>query len=300
MIESKGEKAYQVFAHIVLILMVLSVVLPFLLLFMSSITDENTLIQNGYSFFPEKFSLAAYEYIVNQGSKVLRAYGITILVTVIGTFMNVAMSSMLAYGLSLRDLPLKRVFSFYVFFTMLFNGGLVPTYMMYTGTFHIGNTLLALIVPQFMLSAMNVILIRTFYNSSIPEALYEAAEIDGANHFQVFRNVVLPLGKPILVTMGLFSALAYWNDWTNGLYYLSGTDGQELYSIQNLLNQMMSQIEFLSTSGAASAVSSEISKVPSTSVRMAIAFVAMLPMLIIYPFLQKYFQKGIALGAVKG
>lgn len=300
MIESKSEKAYQAFAHVILILMVICVVLPFLLLFMSSITEENTLIREGYSFFPKKYSTAAYEYILNQGGKVVRAYGVTILVTAIGTFINIGMSALLAYGLSLKNLPFKRALSFYVFFTMLFNGGLVPTYMMYTSYFHIKNTLFALIVPQFLMSAMNVILIRTFYTSSIPDALYEAAEIDGAGHLKVFTNVVLPLGKPILVTMGLFSALGYWNDWTNGLYYLSGTEGQKIYSIQNLLNQMMSQIEFLSSSSAAGAVSSEISKVPATSVRMAIAFVAILPMLVIYPFLQKYFQKGIALGAVKG
>lgn len=301
MIESKGEKIYQVVAHIILIIMVLMIVLPFILLFMSSITDENTLLQNGYSYFPEKFSLTAYKYIWNQRAKVFKAYGMTILVTAVGTAINIAMSSMLAYGLSKPKLPFRRFFAFYVFFTMLFNGGLVPTYLMYTGTFHIKNTVFALLVPTFMMSAMNVIMIRTYYQSSIPDALYEAAEIDGAGPFKVFTTIALPLGKPILVSMGLFAALGYWNDWTNGLYYLSGTEGQELYTIQNLLNQMMSQIEFLSSnSTAASAASSDIAKVPQTAVRMAIAFVAMLPMLVIYPFLQKYFQKGIALGAVKG
>ncbi|MCI8389377.1 MAG: carbohydrate ABC transporter permease [Roseburia sp.] len=301
MIQSRSEKIYQIVAHIILMLMVFCIAMPFILLFMSSITDENTLIQNGYSYFPAKFSLTAYKYIWNQKAKVFQAYGMTILVTVVGTAINIAISAMLAYGLSKAKLPLRRFFAFYVFFTMLFNGGLVPTYMMYTGTFHIKNTVFALIVPAFMMSAMNVILIRTYYQTSIPDALYEAAEIDGAGPFKVFTTIALPLGKPILVTMGLFAALGYWNDWTNGLYYLSGTEGQKLYTIQNLLNQMMSQIEFLSSnSSAASAASSDIAKVPQTAVRMAIAFVAMLPMLVIYPFLQKYFQKGIALGAVKG
>lgn len=297
---TKSEKRFQIFAHAVLILMVIAIVVPFILLFMSSITDENTLIQNGYSFWPEKFSLDAYEYIWRQSSQIFRAYGITILVTIIGTTINVAMSSMLAYGLSLKKLPGKKIFTFYVFFTMLFNGGLVPTYLMYTGTFHIKNTLAALIVPTFLMSAMNVLLIRTFFQSSIPGALYEAAEIDGAGHFSIFTQIVLPLGKPIMVTMGLFSALNYWNDWTNGLYYLSGEEGYKLYSIQNLLNEMITKIEFLSSNSAAGSVGINLGQLPSTSVRMAIAFVAMLPMLIIYPFLQKYFQKGIALGAVKG
>lgn len=299
MLQSKKNKIYQLCTHAILILMSISVILPFLLLFMSSITDENMLIKNGYSFFPEAFNLEAYSYIWNHRLKIFKAYGVTIIVTIIGTAINMIMSSMLAYGLSLRNLPFKRAITFYIFLTMLFNGGLVPTYMMYSGFFQIQNTLAALVVPNFLMSAMNVILIRTFYQSSIPESLYEAAKIDGAGHLKVFSMIVIPLGKPILVTMGLFAALGYWNDWTNGLYYLSGTKGQEIFSIQNLLNQMMSQIEYLSSSSSG-AISSVVSKVPSTSVRMAIAFVAMLPMLMIYPFLQKYFQKGIALGAVKG
>ena len=208
---------------------------------------------------------------------------------------------MLAYGLSIRKLPFKRAISFYILFTMLFNGGLVPSYLMWTDTFKITNTIWALIVPNYMLSAMNVILIRTYYVSSIPEALYEAAEIDGASPFSVFKNIVLPLGKPILITMGLFAGLNYWNDWTNGLYYLRGSGGEKLYSIQNLLNRMISQIQFLAANAtAATSLGAEASKIPSTGVRMAIAFVAMLPILCIYPFLQKYFQEGIAMGAVKG
>lgn len=299
MIKSKRSRVYQLFANIVLILMSLTVILPFLLLFLSSVTNESILIKNGYSFFPEVFDFEAYAYIFNHRASIFKAYGITIIVTIIGTAVNILISSMLAYGLSLRGLPFKKAITFYIFFTMLFNGGLVPTYMMYSGFFHIQNTLAALIVPNFLMSAMNVILIRTFYQSSIHEALYEAARMDGAGHLSIYSKIVLPLGKPILVTMGLFAALGYWNDWTNGLYYLSGTKGQELFSIQNLLNQMMSQIEYLSANSSA-AVSTAAAKIPSTSVRMAIAFVAMLPMLIIYPFLQKYFQKGIALGAVKG
>lgn len=300
MLKSKENRIFQTLAHCVMILVLICVALPFILLFMSSITEENVLIRNGYSFFPEQFSFASYSYILNSGDKIIKAYGMTVLVTVIGTSCNIAMSAMLAYGLSLKDLPFKRIITFYVFFTMLFNGGLVPTYMMYTGTFHIKNTLFALLVPSFMLSAMNVMLIRTSFTGSIPDALYEAAKIDGAGHLSVFTKIVIPLGKPILVTMGLFSGLTYWNDWTNGLYYLSGTEGQKLYTIQNLLNEMISKIQFLSSSSVGGSLGAEASKIPATGVRMAIAFVAMLPILVIYPFLQKYFQEGIALGAVKG
>lgn len=299
MIQSKHNKAFQIFAHIILVLMTLLVMLPFLLVFLSSITDENALIANGYSFFPEKISFYAYQYIWQQGGKIFRAYGITIVVTVIGTVLNMFMSSLIAYPLSVKDLPYRRGITFYVFFTMLFNGGLVPTYLMYVNFFHIKNTIWALIVPGLLLSANNILLIRTYYSSSIPEALYEAAQIDGAGQFTVYSQIVLPLGKPIMVTMGLFTALGYWNDWTNGLYYLSGSAGQKLYSIQNLLNQMITDIQYLA-SGKVTNISMEVGRMPTVSIRMAIAFVTMIPLFIIYPFLQKYFADGITLGAVKG
>ncbi len=299
MVKSRNNRIFQVASNVVLILVTLMIVLPFLLVFISSLTDENVLIANGYSFFPEKFSFHAYQYIIQQGGTILRAYGITIFVTLIGTAANMVMSSLIAYALSVKELPFRRAITFYVFFTMLFGGGLVPTYMMYVNTFHIKNTIFALIVPGLLLSANNVLLIRTYYVTSIPNVLYEAAMIDGASHFTVYSKVVLPLGKPIMVTMGLFTALGYWNDWTNGLYYLSGKEGQSLYSIQNLLNQMITNIQYLS-SGKVLNVGAEISKVPAVSIRMAIAFVAMLPLLVIYPFLQKYFAEGITVGAVKG
>lgn len=247
-------------------------------------------------FFPKEFSIHAYKFIWDNAANVFRAYGITILVTVIGTSINVAMSALLAYPLSLKNLPGKRILNFYIFFTMLFNGGLVPTYLMYTGIFHINNTLLAYIVPGLLMSAMNVMLIRTFFATSIPDALFEAAQIDGASQFQIFFKIVLPLGKPILIAMGLLSGLGYWNDWTNGLYYIRDT---KLYGIQNLLNKMISDLTAL-TQNASGASTVAIADIPSASVRMAIAFVAMLPILCLYPFLQRYFTKGIALGAVKG
>lgn len=299
MLHSKGNTRFQILANSCMLAVTLMVVLPFLLVFISSITDENVLISNGYSFFPEKLSLYAYQYISGQGAKIFRAYGMTILVTLIGTAVNLLMSSMTAYVLSVRTLPFRPAITFYIFFTMLFGGGLVPTYMMYVNTFHIKNTIWALVVPGLMLSANNVLLIRTYYVTSIPEALYESAEIDGAGRMTVFRRIVLPLGKPILVTMGLFTGLAYWNDWTNGLYYLSGKDGQRLYTIQNLLNEMITNIQYLA-SGKVQNVGAEVNRMPTVSVRMAIAFVAMLPLLIIYPFLQKYFAEGITVGAVKG
>ena len=300
MTDSKSSRQFQIGINAVLILVTLMVVLPFLLVFISSITDENVLIRNGYSFFPEKISFYAYQYIIRQGDKILRAYGVTILATFLGTILNVAMSALMAYPLSVRTLPYRRGITFFIFFTMLFNGGLVPTYLMYENYFDIKNTLWALVIPNLLLSANNVLMIRSYYMTSIPDALFEAAKIDGAGHLRIFLSLVLPLGKPILVTMGLFSGLAYWNDWTNGLYYLSGNAGQKLYSIQNLLNQMITDIQYLASGKVAGNIGAEVAKLPATSIRMAIAFIAMLPLFIIYPFLQKYFAEGITLGAVKG
>lgn len=296
---SKDQKIFNLISHTVMILVTVMAVLPFVLVFLSSVTEENTLVLNGYSFFPEKFSLYAYEYIVMKGKKIFRAYAVTLFVTVVGTSINVMISAMLAYPLSLKDLPGKRIFTFYVVFTLLFNGGLVPTYLMYTSAFNVKNTIFALIVPNLLMHTMNVLLMRTYYSTSIPTELFEASEIDGASQFKIFGSIILPLGKPIAVTMALFSGLSYWNDWTNGLYYLTGYDGEQLYSIQNFLNKVVTDIQYLNSSQVGSN-SDILAKLPTVSVRMAIAFVAMIPILMLFPFLQKYFSKGIAMGAVKG
>ena len=296
---SKDQKIFNLISHTVMILVTVMAVLPFVLVFLSSVTEENTLVLNGYSFFPEKFSLYAYEYIVMKGKKIFRAYAVTLFVTVVGTSINVMISAMLAYPLSLKDLPGKRIFTFYVVFTLLFNGGLVPTYLMYTSAFNVKNTIFALIVPNLLMHTMNVLLMRTYYSTSIPTELFEASEIDGASQFKIFGSIILPLGKPIAVTMALSSGLSYWNDWTNGLYYLTGYDGEKLYSIQNFLNKVVTDIQYLNSSQVGSN-SDILAKLPTVSVRMAIAFVAMIPILVLFPFLQKYFSKGIAMGAVKG
>lgn len=288
MIRSKSNMRFQVLANFILILFTIFVITPFILLIMSSFTEESTLIRNGYSFF-RKIQLGSLCLHMENASKIMRAYGITILVTVVGTAVNVILSTMIAYPLSLEQLPGRRAITFYLFFTMLFSGGLVPSYLLYSNYFHIKNTIWALIVPNLLLSAMNVLLIRTYISTSIPSALFEAAKVDGAGEFTVFFKLVIPLSKPIIVTMGTFAGLGYWNDWTNGLYYLTDT---KYYSIQNLLNKMITDIQVLSSnSSMASQASSEMAKLPTVGVRMAIAVVAMLPIFVLFPFLQKYFQK---------
>jgi len=288
---------FQILANTSMIVWTIIVILPFVLLFMSSITDENTLVANGYSFVPGKIAIDAYVYIIKAGDKILKAYGISILVTFVGTILNVLLSALMAYPLSIKNLPGRKFLNFFVFFTMLFNGGIVPSYLMWTGVFHIKDTLFAQLLPNLLLSAWNVMMIRTYFTTSIPDSLYEAAEIDGASQTKIFFSIVIPLGKPILVTMGTFAGLTYWNDWTNGLYYI--VRNRDLYNVQNLLNQMVSNIQYLSTS-TSSNVTSAASNIPSTAIQMAIAFVAILPIMLIFPTFQKYYSKGLTMGGVKG
>lgn len=287
---------YQILSNLIMIIWTVLIILPFILLFMSSITDEKVLVASGYSFWPTKFSMDAYGYILKSGKKILSAYGVSILVTVIGTLLNVFLSAMMAYPLAVKNLPGRKFMNFFVFFTMLFNGGIVPSYLMWT-SFGIKDTLWAQLLPNFLVSAWNVMMIRTYFTTSIPDSLYEAAEIDGATQFEVFKSVVIPLGKPILVTMGTFAGLTYWNDWTNGLYYL--VKRKDFYNVQNLLNQMVSNIQYLATSSNSN-VTSAAATIPSTAIQMAIAFIAILPIMLIFPFFQKYYSKGLTLGGVKG
>lgn len=295
--KEKPFSKYHISINVVMMLWTIIIVLPFLLLFLSSITDETALVANGYSFFPKKFSLASYSYIIKSGGVILRAYGVSIVVTLVGTLLNVLLSALMAYPLSIKNLPGRKFMMFFVFFTMLFNGGIVPSYIMWTGTFHVKDTIFAQLLPNFLLSAWNVMMIRTYFTSSIPDGLYEAAEIDGASQFTIFWKIVLPLGKPILVTMGTFAGLAYWNDWINGLYYI--VKRTDLFNVQNLLNQMVQNIQYIAQSSDAN-VGSAAANIPATGIQMAIAFVAILPIMLIFPSFQKYYAKGIALGAVKG
>lgn len=294
MLKSKSNIRYQRILNVLLTILTLCMILPIVLLFMSSITDEAELLRNGYSFIPGKFGIEGYKYIMSNAATIFKAYGLTFVVTAVGTALSLLLTLLISFPLSIRKLPGRRVISFFVLFTMLFNGGLVPTYIMWTSMFHIRNTIWAYLLPNLLLGAMNVILMRTYFTNSIPEALYEAAEIDGAGYLTIFYKIVIPLGKPIIVTISMFTGLNYWNDWTNGLYYVNDP---KLYTIQVLLTKMIENIKALQ-SGSSSIGS--VGNIPAISVRMAIAFIAILPILCLYPFLQKYFEKGIMIGAVKG
>lgn len=288
-------KSFNRVATILLTVIVIVTLLPIVLLVIASFTKEQVLIQNGYTFFPKALSLDAYYYMVKQGVVIVRSYGVSFLVTILGTVMSVIITTTLAYPMARKSFRYKNVLSFFVFFTMLFNGGIVPSYIMWSRFFHIKNTIWALIIPNYLVTAFNVILVKNFYQNNVPDALVEAAQIDGASELKTFYQIMFPLSRPVVATISLFTGLCYWNDWTNGLYYV---DNEKLFSIQLLLMKIMNNIQALKANSALMGTGTV--ELPGTSVRMAMAFVGILPILIVYPFVQKYLVEGVVIGAVKG
>ncbi|NOU98558.1 ABC transporter permease subunit [Paenibacillus sp. LMG 31457] len=270
---------------------------PFILLVASSISSENSIIKNGYTLFPTEFSLESYKYLFKEPAMLIRAYGISIFVTVIGTVTSLIVMTLLAYPISRRDMPLRNAVSFFIFFTMLFHGGLVPTYLMYSNVFQIKNTLFALLIPGLLVSAFFVILIRTFFTMNIPSEVIESAYMDGASEFTIFARIVLPLSTPVLGAVGLFQLINYWNDWFNGLIYITDS---KLYSIQVLLNTILLNAQYLASNSHFVADMGTPDGIPNNGLKMAIAAIGVIPILVTYPFFQKYFAKGLTVGAVKG
>ncbi len=292
----KESTVWQIVAHAVMIIGSLLALLPFVLLVIASFTDNQTALVNGYSFTPEKWSLAAYEYIAAQWTTIGRAYVMTIVVTVVGTVLSLVITSAFAFAVSNDKLPGQKILMFLCIFTMLFNGGIVASYYIYSNVFHIRNTIWALIMPNLLLSPFNVVLVKNYFTNSISPSILEAARIDGAGVFSVFIKIVIPLSVPILATVGLMTAIAYWNDWTNGLYYLNDNGGSQYYTIQIVLNRINENINFLSNNAE---LATQAAQLPSTTMRMAIAVIGILPIVVAYPFFQRYFVKGITLGGVK-
>lgn len=287
-----GHKKFLALSHVVLIIITVLCVLPFYLLIVASFTDETFAVTKGFSLIPSHLSTEAYKYLLQTASLFGRGYLITFIVTVVGTLVCIIITMAFSYMLSRPGLPFRGFFNFYVVFTMLFNGGLVSTYIMYTQTFHVKDTLWALIVPNLLTNAFYIIMVRNYFTSNIPEELLEAARIDGCSEIGIFTKVVFPLSKPIIATVGLMVGVAYWNDWQNGLYYI---DNQKLFGIQNILNAINENAKYLMSAGGGAAM-----KMPANTSRMAAAVIGIIPILIIYPFFQDYFVKGITMGAVKG
>ena len=290
---SLSSKIFYVLAYVCVGLMALICIIPFIVLISGSFTSENYIRTQGYSLFINEFSTKAYELIFRNPITVFRAYGISILITGVGTVLGTLLITMTAYVICRKDFKYRNHFSFFFYFTTLFNGGMVSTYIFYIQYLRLKDSLWALILPG-LFNVFYLLIMRSFVNT-IPPSLIEASKIDGAGEYRIFFQVVFPLLKPGLATVGLFMALGYWNDWYNAMLYINSNVKFPLqYMLYNLLQQTQALARIASQSGIS------VADLPSNSLKMAMAIVATGPILLVYPFVQKYFVKGITVGSVKG
>lgn len=280
--------------HLLFIVVSILAIGPMLLILSSSFTDEIEVIKNGYTIFPKVFSVSAYEYVLRDPTIILKAYGVTILVTVAGTITSVLVTTMLAYVLSRQDFLAGKIISFMVVFSMMFNGGLVPSYILITKYLKLKDSLLALILPMVVIPWF-IFLMRGLLGK-IPISLIEAAHIDGANELKIFASIILPISKPAIATLAVFTSFTYWNDWFLALLYI---DNPNLAPLQLLLQRVMNFAQFVRNSPGL-AVNIDFSKLPAQTARMATCVLVAGPILLVFPFFQKHFVRGLTGGAIKG
>ena len=294
MLRSKSDRIFMVFIYLFVGLFALVCLYPLLLTLMTSLTDEQTLIRDGYKMFPQKYSLAAYQVIADSmGSKVLGAYKITIFVTVVGTSLSLYVTSSIGYVVSVKDFKQRNLINMLLYIPMVFSAGLLPWYIICTKYYHLTNTLWALILPP-CLNVFNVFLMRNFFNS-LPTAVFESAKIDGAGHFRIFFQIAIPMAQVGIYTVGMLYALGYWNDYYNALMFIRKS---EMFPMQYYLYNILSNIQFAARQSQ-NRLSYNIA-IPSETIKMAIIIVTIVPILFLYPFIQRYIVKGVVVGAVKG
>jgi len=296
--KGKDYIALHILAYVVLTVIALLCLLPFLMVFSGSFTDEAVIAESGFSLIPKKFSLEAYKMVFEQPKVILRAYLNTICITAVGTVLGLLFQTMTAYVLCRKDFAWRNFFSFFFYFTTLFSGGLVPTYILINRTLHMHDSYLALLVPM-LFSVFNLLIMKS-YITAIPEALTDAARIDGCGEFKTLFKIIMPMIKPALATVGLFIALGYWNDWYHSMLYITTP---EKYSLQYFLYQQVNNIEeykrLISMNMVDASVINSIS-LPTNSLKMALTVVVTGPIILAFPFVHKYFVQGITIGAVKG
>lgn len=292
-IRSKDAIVIKIIGYILIGFFALICVIPFYLIIVASFTSEASLIRNGYPLVPTDFDIQSYVLCLKNPISILKAYGTTIGVTLVGTTLAVLLATMTGYVLSRKDFPWRNGFSFFFFFTTLFSGGLVPWYILCVRYLNMKNTYLALILPL-MFSVWNMIIAKTFMNG-IPDAISESAKIDGANDMVIFVRLILPLSKPLLATLSLFSALNYWNDWYNCMLYITN---ENMFNLQYYLQRMLGSAEAMRIVAEKSGIA--LPSVPLESMKMAMTLIATGPIVLLYPFVQRYFVKGLTIGAVKG
>lgn len=287
-----------VILNIVFILAALVCVVPVLLVVAISFSAESSITEYGYRFIPKIVSFEGYSYLASQSTMILRALGISLFVTIVGTIIGVLLTTLMGYVLSRTTYKLNNFLTMVVFIPMVFNGGLVSTYAVNTQLLGLKNTVWALILPL-CVSSFNVVICRTFFKTTVPESLIESAKMDGASQLKIFFKIVLPISLPVLATIGLFLCFAYWNDWYQSMLYI---DDSKLYSLQALLNGILTNIQMLARNAAAMGGSAAeiIANMPQEAARMAIVVIIVLPIACAYPYFQKYFISGLTVGAVKG
>lgn len=284
---------FQAIGYPLLFLFALVCLIPFLIVIGSSLTSESYIIRNGYSILPGELSLESYKTIFQSPMAILRAYGVTIFVTVTGTALSVFLNMMAGYVLQRKDFEWRNRLSFFYFFTTLFSGGLMPWYILCVKYLHLKDSIWAMILPG-IVSVWNILLVKGFM-AGIPFEMTEAAKIDGAGDFSVFMKLIWPLSKPLIATIGLFTALTYWNDWYNSMLFINNN---HLYSLQYQLYKLINDAKELRRIAAESGI--VVDTVPIESMKMALTVVVTGPIVLLYPFVQRYFVKGLTLGAVKG
>ncbi|AZS14115.1 carbohydrate ABC transporter permease [Paenibacillus lutimineralis] len=291
-------KGMNVLFHLIFILIALVCVVPLLVVLSISLSSEESIRQTGYHMIPTMLSTESYSFVIQQGTMILRALGVSVLVTVVGTVLGVLLTTSMGYVLSQSNYKLKGLLTWVVFIPMVFNGGLVSSYYINSNLLGLKDTVWALILPL-AVSSFNVIICKTFFKSTIPDGLIESAEIDGASQFRIFFSIILPISLPVLATIGLFLCFAYWNDWFQSMLYINN---QDLYSLQALLNNLMSNVDALAKNASSMGVSYSmlVATMPKETARMAVAILIVLPVAFAYPFFQKYFISGLTVGAIKG
>lgn len=293
--KGKDERIFLGIAYVLVAVFAVVCLLPFYLVLVGSFTKESTILTEGYSFFltAKNFSLEAYKMAFKSPDTLVQAYGITIFVTVVGTITAVLLSAMTGYVLARPDFPWRNKISFFFFFTTLFSGGLVPWYLMCSKFFKFNNHIYSLILPC-LFSVWNMIIAKSFMKG-IPFELTEAAKVDGAGDFYIFWKIILPTAKPLIATIGLFTALTYWNDWYNCMLYITKDN---MFTLQYYLQRMLGNAEAMRIVAEKSGIA--LDTIPLESMKMAMTVVATGPIVLLYPFVQRYFVKGLTIGAVKG
>ncbi|MGO4695713.1 carbohydrate ABC transporter permease [Paenibacillus sp. 2TAB26] len=293
----KVSKLAALLLHTIFIAFSLACILPILLIVAISFSNEKLLTLKGYKFWPDEIDGSAYHHLFANSSTLMKAYGVSLSVTFIGTLLAVLLIALYAYPIFRKDFPFKKIFNIYLLITMLFSGGLVPFYLLYVNYLDLKDTYVALILPG-LSNAFYIFIARTFFQQTIPEEMIESGKLDGASEWRIFFQLVLPISLPVLATIGLFTTLMYWNDWFNSLLFINDS---EKFSLQYVMIQMIRQAEFFKNQLAGSGVALLVQQsVPTESLRMAMVVVSIGPILFVYPFFQKYFTKGLTIGAIKG